>query len=339
MSDYAYIKLQRENEWLRKELHLMQNSTAYRLGRYLTFLPHKAKTLAYNYQLKKQNTLRKESLLKAKSHVPINEAGHILLTFLEDGSWANAYDAFLANPKIYKDGKLHFRDIVLPIPLNKSDCYIFLLSIFESCFVYLLEEYGGGGYFLHFPNEMPYECGTVALKKNDIVIDAGSCMGEFAALAGVRGCIAFAFEPIPYVIENYLKKTAEWNKSIEICEYALSDKNGELTFSIDASMIGSSSQLKHENETESIRVKAITLDDFVQKRNLPRVDFIKADIEGAERNMLKGAKNVLKEFAPKLAICTYHLPDDPQVIRSIILDANPRYVIEDRQDKLFAYVP
>lgn len=70
-----------------------------------------------------------------------------------------------------------------------------------------------------------------------------------------------------------------------------------------------------------------------------RIDFIKADIEGAERNMLMGATKVLKEFSPKLAICTYHLADDAEVLRKIILKTNPKYVINNTSHKLFAYVP
>jgi hypothetical protein len=71
---------------------------------------------------------------------------------------------------------------------------------------------------------------------------------------------------------------------------------------------------------------------------LERVDFIKADIEGAEREMLKGAAHVLKTFAPKLAICTYHLPDDPEVLEQIIKEANPNYKIVHLRHKLFATV-
>ena len=86
-------------------------------------------------------------------------------------------------------------------------------------------------------------------------------------------------------------------------------------------------------------VKVTTIDSFVEKHSLTRVDFIKCDIEGAERNMLRGAKNTLKTFAPKLSICTYHLPDDPEVLEKIIIDANPNYIVEHAYQKLYAYVP
>jgi FkbM family methyltransferase len=83
----------------------------------------------------------------------------------------------------------------------------------------------------------------------------------------------------------------------------------------------------------------ITLDSFVERHDIKRVDFIKADIEGAERNMLRGAQRILREFAPKLSICTYHLPDDPEVIREIIMKANPKYKIVEKFSKMYAYIP
>jgi hypothetical protein len=48
---------------------------------------------------------------------------------------------------------------------------------------------------------------------------------------------------------------------------------------------------------------------------------------------------VLKDFAPKLSICTYHLPDDPKIIRELILDANPKYIIEEKFKKMYAHMP
>ena len=101
---------------------------------------------------------------------------------------------------------------------------------------------------------------------------------------------------------------------------------------------GNTIVLDRKDAHKSEKIVITTLDKFVEENKLERVDFIKADIEGAERDMLRGACNTLKTFAPKLAICTYHLPDDPEVLEKIILEANHNYTIVHLRHKLFAAV-
>jgi len=55
------------------------------------------------------------------------------------------------------------------------------------------------------------------------------------------------------------------------------------------------------------------------------VDFIKMDIEGAERHALKGARRLLARDKPRLAICIYHAADDPDVVPRVVLEANGEY--------------
>ena len=83
-------------------------------------------------------------------------------------------------------------------------------------------------------------------------------------------------------------------------------------------------------------VDVTTIDRFISEKGIERVDFIKADIEGAERLMLAGAKETLRRFAPNLAVCTYHFDDDPQVLEALIKDANPNYRVVHKWKKLFA---
>ncbi|GHT01861.1 hypothetical protein AGMMS50276_30860 [Synergistales bacterium] len=93
------------------------------------------------------------------------------------------------------------------------------------------------------------------------------------------------------------------------------------------------------DSVQFVEIETTTIDDFVEENGLERVDFIKADIEGYERHMLKGAAKTLKRFAPKLALCTYHLLDDPEVMERFIKEANPVYNVVQKRKKLFASVP
>ena len=69
------------------------------------------------------------------------------------------------------------------------------------------------------------------------------------------------------------------------------------------------------------------IDDMVKELNLPRVSFIKMDIEGAEREALKGSLETLRAHRPRLMIDSYHRPDDMEVLPGIIRQAHPDYRI------------
>jgi hypothetical protein len=73
-----------------------------------------------------------------------------------------------------------------------------------------------------------------------------------------------------------------------------------------------------------------TIDDTVRELGLPRVDFIKMDIEGAELNALKGAEHSIREFYPKLAISLYHSIEDFSTIPRYLtsLGLNYKYYLE-----------
>lgn len=188
---------------------------------------------------------------------------------------------------------------------------------------------------------------NVTVEPGDNVIDVGSWVGDFAAYAslkvGKEGKI-FAFEPVDLTYK-YLEQTARLNgQNIIPVKKGLSDKNtNSLIYLDDLSSIGGNTLISKETEKKesenSNTVETIRLDDFVRENNLTHVDFIKADIEGFERYMLEGAQETLRKFAPKLALCTYHLPDDPEVMAALIKKANPAYNIVQKRKKLFASVP
>jgi hypothetical protein len=73
-----------------------------------------------------------------------------------------------------------------------------------------------------------------------------------------------------------------------------------------------------------VDVPLTTIDKLVAELGLARVDFIKMDIEGAEKPALAGGAATIRKFQPRMSIATEHLPDDavaiPRAIRAIVPD-------------------
>lgn len=199
----------------------------------------------------------------------------------------------------------------------------------------------------HIYKDGHYEIENVRVLKEDIVIDAGAHMGTFSLLAMNQGAKkVYAFEPNPRIYNQCLKAHVELNHGQDVIipiPYGLGAKEEEGTFVDDArsacshiTNLSGFTNLKISND-KIITVNITTLDAFVYGNNIMRVDFIKADIEGAERLMLKGARNTIKQFHPRLAICTYHLPDDKEILTKIIRDIDPSYNIRYTSHKLYAW--
>lgn len=193
--------------------------------------------------------------------------------------------------------------------------------------------------------EGPYEHGAVYIPGggtggagNGIVIDCGANIGIFSCLAAAKGCTVYAFEPTEWIYRLLCQNQA-LNEGIKPQKAAVGDFTGMTKFYLDSLNVNTGmNSLINGAERIETDVEIFRLDDFIDKKNISHVEFIKADIEGAERNMLVGARNILHDFAPKLALCTYHRKDDPEVMEQLILEANPRYKIEHKWKKLYAYV-
>lgn len=143
---------------------------------------------------------------------------------------------------------------------------------------------------------------VVDAEGGDIVIDGGGCWGDtalyFADRAPKGKVFVFEFEKRNLeVLRRNLARNPRLAERIEIVEKALWSKSGETLHFADAgpgTRIGSG----------SIAVESMSIDDFTAE--LPRVDFIKLDVEGAEIPVLHGAQNTIRTFAPKLAVSIYH---------------------------------
>ena len=125
---------------------------------------------------------------------------------------------------------------------------------------------------------------------------------------------------------------------VTVIPMGLSDLSGRQTIFTAGDISGvPSSSIVFAGQGCRIEARFTSLDDWVRENSISRVDFIKVDIEGAERNLLAGAQETLRRFKPRLAICTYHLPDDPQVLERLAREIVPEYHVIQRRKKMFAW--
>jgi FkbM family methyltransferase len=164
------------------------------------------------------------------------------------------------------------------------------------------------------------EPGAIGVRPGDVVIDGGACWGDtalyFAAETGGDARV-FAFELSRSnieILEANLARNPALAGCVEVVNSPLADVRDLPMFVVDR---GAASQVSVK-DNGGARLVAKTLDQFVEDRGLDRVDFIKLDVEGAERLVLDGAAETIRRFRPRLAVSVYHRRDDPFVLHQQI---------------------
>ena len=67
-----------------------------------------------------------------------------------------------------------------------------------------------------------------------------------------------------------------------------------------------------------VKVPVTTIDRIVAELGLEKVDFIKMDIEGAEREALKGGEATIRKMRPRMSLATENLEDDPRIVPQVV---------------------
>jgi FkbM family methyltransferase len=169
-----------------------------------------------------------------------------------------------------------------------------------------------------------YECRRADMlckaQPGDIVIDAGACWGDtalyFAHEVGAGGQV-LSFEFIPSnlrILKRNLQANPHVGGRVTIVPQPLWDRADQALYYVDWGPGSRVSFQKLRGDFPETKTSTTTVDDVVRTFELPRVDFIKMDIEGAELHALKGAEQTIRRFQPKLAISLYHRLEDFETI-------------------------
>lgn len=187
-----------------------------------------------------------------------------------------------------------YRSRILFGPL--SGCHLFLqrlerpsmlLGTYESHVVAAMRQYVR-------PGQTVYDIGT----------HVGYMSTVLAKLVGPTGRVV-AFKPDPTnrqalaqnIVENALNQ-------VTIVPAAVSDRSGEAHFAHfeTYSLVGHLAQEHEPGDAELLLVSTVTLDAYVYENNHPAPTFIKLDVEGAEIQVLAGARRLLMEARPIIVV-------------------------------------
>jgi FkbM family methyltransferase len=168
------------------------------------------------------------------------------------------------------------------------------------------------------------------IRPGDIVLDAGANVGVFTRKALWAGASkVIAIEPAPENLEclrrNFVSEIADGR--VILYPKGVWDKDDVLKLRVDANNSARDTFVREIENAQFIEAPLTTIDKLVAELRLPKVDFIKMDIEGAERRAVIGARNTIAKYHPGMALCTYHIQGDATMLPKLVHDAFSGYQV------------
>ncbi|MEG6520883.1 FkbM family methyltransferase [Desulfotomaculum sp. 1211_IL3151] len=170
----------------------------------------------------------------------------------------------------------------------------------------------------HAPYDNQYfESGIVQLTESEVFVDCGFYAGdtaeEFIRRARGKYQHIYGFEPD----STSIAKCNLQSDRISITQKGVWSEDAILRF-FPAAKAGAIV------EDGDIEIAVTSLDTFFSnKQDIPT--FIKMDVEGAEKQALLGAENIIKTHKPQLALCVYHKFEDLYELPCILKEFRTDY--------------
>lgn len=140
---------------------------------------------------------------------------------------------------------------------------------------------------------------TSVLKKLNprVCIDVGASVGTYSRdLLLYTEAEIYAFEPTPPAFK-VLRNLADEHPRLHPQEAAVSNTDGKAVFYLEGERSERNSLSKHGLfNPKEYTVRTITMDSFT--KSFSRVDYIKVDTEGFEKEVFEGMQETLRRFEP-----------------------------------------
>lgn len=150
----------------------------------------------------------------------------------------------------------------------------------------------------------------------EVFVDCGAYTGENVQTflnnqVGIFKKI-YAFEANPEALAamrrrlSYEKDVLLFKEDQIVCERSfVSDRDG-VRIPFHVMRDNPTNSFIQEDAKDVDWVETVSLDRYFERKGEETITFLKADIEGAEWDMLHGAENIIRRSKPKMAISIYH---------------------------------
>lgn len=171
-----------------------------------------------------------------------------------------------------------------------------------------LAGFGGRGIYIYRDSIEPeFEHLEKFLDTSGVFIDVGANSGIYAVKAAKhyfndKG-IVLAIEPFPEMVST-LFQNVKLNKltNIRIRNFCAGSHNGSSTFWLNFNKPNTFSLNKMDENAAPFSSVIVALDDLFEWEKLERLDYIKIDVEGSEKDVLKGSEKIIQKYRPIIQV-------------------------------------
>lgn len=158
----------------------------------------------------------------------------------------------------------------------------------------------GKGSGTGWDGEAEFRAAARYIGEGAIILDVGANKGEWTkAVLTLNPKIVYMFEPQQSCVERYLRPME--SACCKVIASAVGEHEGQIEFYSPGEGAGNASIHNRRDsyfigqEFQCSNVNILTLDAFIEAVGIPRVDFLKIDVEGHELFVLKGARNAIRD--------------------------------------------
>ena len=160
-----------------------------------------------------------------------------------------------------------------------------------------------------------------ALPKQVRWVDAGAYDGDtlVESVKQFKTASVTAFEPDPANLVKLRKNIATLGLPVWVLPLGVSDRSGMVSF--EAGQEGASSTVFGGG---TMTIALATLDDVLPTQN---IDFLKIDVEGADLDVVNGARKIIERSQPVIAMAAYHAPEHLHQVPELLHQVLPKHRI------------